>query len=58
MGLRTGDLITGVNDQTITGPEQATEFFQTLKQGGDVTIKVGAGRGVRIRGRLIYLKIK
>jgi len=58
MGLRTGDLITGVNDQAITGPEQATEFFQTLKQGGDVTIKVGKGRGVRIRGRVIHLKIE
>ena len=58
MGLRTGDLITGVNDQAITGPEQAAEFFQTLKQGGDVTIKVGAGRGVRIRGRVIHLKIE
>lgn len=58
MGLRSGDLITGVNDQAITGPEQAAEFFQTLKQGGDVTIKVGKGRGVRIRGRLIHLKIE
>ncbi|MCG6918712.1 MAG: hypothetical protein LJE89_14350 [Deltaproteobacteria bacterium] len=58
MGLRTGDLITGVNDQTITGPEQAAEFFKTLKQGGDITIKVGQGRGVRIRGRLIHLKIE
>jgi len=58
MGLRSGDLITGVNDQAITGPEQAAEFFQTLKRGGDVTIKVGAGRGIRIRGRLIYLKIE
>jgi type II secretory pathway component PulC len=58
MGLRTGDLITGVNDQEITSPEQAAEFFQTLKQGGDVTIKVGKGRGVRIRGRLIHLKIE
>jgi type II secretion system protein C len=58
MGLRTGDLITGVNDQEITGPEQAAEFFQTLKQGGDVTINVAKGRGVRIRGRLIHLKIE
>jgi type II secretion system protein C len=58
MGLRTGDLITGVNNQAITGPEQAAEFFQTLKQGGDVTIKVGKGRGVRIRGRLIHLRIE
>ncbi len=58
MGLRTGDLIIGVNDQAITGPEQAAEFLQRLKQGGDVTIKVGKGRGVRLRGRLIHLKIE
>jgi type II secretion system protein C len=58
MGLRTGDLIIGVNDQAITGPEQAAEFFQTIKQGGDVTIKVGTGRGVRLRGRVIHLKIE
>jgi type II secretion system protein C len=58
MGLRTGDLITGVNDQDITSPEQAAEFFQTLKQGGDVAIKVRKGRGVRMRGRVIRLKIE
>jgi general secretion pathway protein C len=58
MGLRTGDLITGVNDQAITGPAQAADFFQTIKQGGDVIIKVGKGRGVRMRGRLIRLKIE
>ncbi|MCG6945837.1 MAG: hypothetical protein LJE87_10900, partial [Deltaproteobacteria bacterium] len=58
MGFRTGDLITGVNNQAITSPEQAAEFFQTLKQGGDLTIKVGKGRGVRMRGRLIRLKIE
>ena len=58
MGLRSGDLIIGVNDQPITGPEEAAEFFEKLKQGGDVTIKVGAGRGVRIRGRVIHLKIE
>jgi type II secretion system protein C len=58
MGLRSGDLITGVNDQSITGPEQASEFLQTLKQGGDVTITVRKGRGVRMRSRLIHLKIE
>jgi len=58
MGLRTGDLIMGVNDQAITGPEQASDFLQRLKQGGDVTIKVGKGRGVRMRGRVIRLKIE
>jgi general secretion pathway protein C len=58
MGLRSGDRITGVNDQAITSPEQAAEFFQTIKQGGDVTIKVSKGRGVRMRGRVIRLKIE
>jgi len=58
MGLRTGDLIIGLNDQAITGPEQAADFLQRLKQGGDVTIKVGKGRGVRMRGRVIRLKIE
>lgn len=58
MGVRTGDLIIGMNDQAITGPEQAAEFFQRLKQGGNFTIKVGKGRGVRMRGRVIRLKIE
>ena len=58
MGLRTGDLIAGVNDQAITSPEQATKFFQSLIQGGDITIKVRKSRGVRIRSRLIHLKIE
>ena len=58
MGLRSGDLITGVNDQEITSPEQAAEFFETIKKGGDVTIKVRKGRGVRMRGRVIRLKIE
>ena len=58
MGLRTGNLIAGVNDQDITSPEQATKFFQSLIQGGDITIKVRKSRGVRIRSRLIHLKIE
>ena len=58
MGLRSGDLIIGVNDQPITGPDQAAEFLQRLKQGGDVTIKVGKGRGVRSRTRVIRLYIE
>ena len=58
MGLRSGDLITGVNDQVITSPEQAAEFFQTIKRGGDVNIQVRQGRGVRLRGGVIRLKIE
>ena len=37
MGLRYGEAITAVNDESIAGPD---EFFQQLKKGGSVTIKV------------------
>jgi type II secretory pathway component PulC len=39
MGLRNGVVITEVNGETITGPDQAVMFFQTLKEGGDIAIK-------------------
>jgi general secretion pathway protein C len=40
MGLRNGVVITDVNGETITGPDQAARFFQTLKEGGDIAIKI------------------
>ena len=40
MGLRNGVVITDVNGETITGPDQAVMFFQTLKKGGDIAIKI------------------
>jgi len=60
MGLRNGDVITGVNDVAIRSPDQAAEFFQRLKEGGDVTIKVRRRRGVRRRAYspLIRLNIE
>jgi type II secretion system protein C len=54
MGLRSRDVIVGVNDQEITSPEQAVEFFQTLAEGGDVTIKIKRRR----RSRQIKLNIE
>lgn len=39
MGLRNGMVITEVNGETVTGPEQAAMFFNTLKEGGDIAIK-------------------
>ena len=39
MGLRNGVVITDVNGETITGPDQAAMFFQTLKEGGDIAVK-------------------
>jgi type II secretion system protein C len=39
MGLRNGMVITEVNGEKITRPDQAARFFQTLKEGGDIAIK-------------------
>jgi type II secretion system protein C len=58
MGLKTGNAIMGVNDEVITSPEQAAEFFQTLAQGGEKTIKARIGRGVRSRTRYFHLIIE
>jgi len=58
MGLKTGNAIMGVNDEAITSPEQAAEFFQTLAQGGEKTIKARIGRGVRSRTRYFHLIIE
>jgi type II secretory pathway component PulC len=38
IGLRSLDVTEGVNDQEITSPERAAEFFQTLAEGGEITI--------------------
>jgi general secretion pathway protein C len=54
IGLRSWDVIVGVNDKEITSPEQAVEFFQTLAEGGDVTIKIMRSN----RSRKIKLSIE
>ncbi|MGB5751031.1 MAG: type II secretion system protein N [Desulfobacterales bacterium] len=58
MGLRNGYVVTGVNDQDITSPDQATEFFRTLAEGGEMTIQVRSSRGSRHRSRQIILNIE
>ena len=58
MGLRNGYVVTQLNDQEITGPDQAVEFFRTLADGGEVTIQVRRSRGVRRRARQINLNIE
>ena len=58
MGLRSGDAIMGFNGEAITSPEEAGKFFQKLREGGDVTIKVKKGKGLRRRTRLIRLNIE
>ena len=58
MGLRNGYVVTQLNDQAITSPDQAADFFRTLAEGGEVTIQVRRSRGVRRRSRQINLNIE
>ena len=54
MGLRSRDVITAINDEAVTGPEQAAGFFERLSQGGEVTINFQRRR----RNRQIRLNIQ
>jgi general secretion pathway protein C len=54
MGLRSRDVITAINDEAITGPEQAADFFERLSRGGEVTINLQRRR----RNRQIKLNIE
>jgi type II secretion system protein C len=54
IGLHNGDIIKGVDDEAITGPDQAGLLFQKLREGGDVTVKVKGRR----RTRRIHLEIQ
>jgi general secretion pathway protein C len=54
MGLENGDVISGVNDEAVTGPEQAADFFQKVAEGGEVKIKIKRRR----RTRFISLNIE
>ncbi|MFP3870669.1 MAG: type II secretion system protein GspC [Syntrophobacteria bacterium] len=44
MGLRNGDVVKGINDQSITSPEQAVELYRSLREGGAVALEVKRGR--------------
>jgi type II secretory pathway component PulC len=43
MGLRTGDVVTGVNNEAITGVEQAEDLYSSLLEGGDIALEVKRG---------------
>jgi len=47
MGLRSRDVIVGIDDETITSPDQASGFFKRLADGGEVTIKLKRRRRTR-----------
>jgi general secretion pathway protein C len=54
LGLRSRDVIKGVNGQVITSPDQAEDFFKTLSAASELTIKLNRSR----KDRLIHLNIK
>jgi general secretion pathway protein C len=47
MGLRSRDVIVGVDDESIASPDEAPDFFQKLADGGEVTIKLKRRRRMR-----------
>jgi type II secretion system protein C len=53
LGLRSGDVIVGVNGESIDRPEQTMLLFQKIREGGDVAIQVKSRR----RNRIIRLNI-
>jgi len=53
LGLRNGDVIVGVNGESITRPEQAVRLLEKIKEGGEVTIQVKGRR----RNRIIQVNI-
>jgi general secretion pathway protein C len=44
MGLRNGDVIQGVNGETITTPDQAVELYESLMEGGEIALEIKRGR--------------
>jgi len=44
MGLRNGDVIQGVNGETITTPDQAIELYESLMEGGEIDLDIKRGR--------------
>jgi general secretion pathway protein C len=44
MGLRNGDVIQGVNGESVNNPEQAIELYESLMEGGDIELDIKRGR--------------
>ena len=40
MGLRNGDMIIGVNDESVTRVQQATDFYKALVEGGYLSLEI------------------
>jgi type II secretion system protein C len=47
MGLRSRDVIVGVGEDDITSPDQASDFFERLASGEEITIRVKRRRRTR-----------
>jgi general secretion pathway protein C len=47
MGIRNGDIIKGVNEETITSPDQAIELYQSLVEGGEIALQIKRGQRSR-----------
>ena len=52
-GLRSGEVIVGVNGEPMTRPEQAAGLLEKIKEGGDISIQVKDRR----RNRIIQVKV-
>ena len=52
IGLRSGDLILAINDQEITGPQQAVAVFKTIADGGEIDLTV------RRRARTYHIRLQ
>lgn len=44
LGLRNGDVIKGVNGESITSPDQAIELYESLMEGGEIDLEIKRGR--------------
>jgi general secretion pathway protein C len=44
MGLRNGDVVQKINDQTISSPEQAIELYQGLMERGELALEIKRGQ--------------
>lgn len=53
LGLRNGDVITGVNGEKISDPSEANRLFEKLAEGGEITLQLLRRR----RPKLIQIKI-
>jgi len=43
MGLRPGDVVTGLNEEAVTGAEQAEDLYDSLLKGDDIDLEIKRG---------------